>query len=432
MSRGGGGGFNDQRAGTSQPTSVSSDLVSMLVAIVVGLCVIFEPLVAGPARWLEYLSDGATSDDLVARTYLRFLMSMLSGLVFSCDLTAPLNSLSFCMEPFRNGGVGVRSEKLRRGTTMAGHARMESLVAMVKNIAEQGVPGSYLEAGVWRGGMSIVATAALQVYRLDSRPIYICDSYDGLPRPRKNSARVDENFYHDDRVYKRVLSVGEQQVLQNFDLFGVTRDKVVPIKGYFVDSLPPLRKALRRRGETLAILRMDGDMYDSTVDILYNLYDLVQVGGYIIIDDYGWDWGVSKEHSQQGRPSVGLFGAKDAVLDFRLLHGIEDNEHHIHDIDGGGAWFRKAREIVVQRDRYRSVLAENSSMSDALMPSMPRTRGQVQELQARWRELDDTRRQTAWRQGLKVYQDVKSRTPFNRSKWKEVIAEAPADIPWHL
>ena len=51
------------------------------------------------------------------------------------------------------------------------------------------------------------------------------------------------------------------------------------VPGYFVDSLPGLRTALKGRGETLAILRMDGDMYDSTMDILYNLYDLVSVGG---------------------------------------------------------------------------------------------------------------------------------------------------------
>jgi len=49
-------------------------------------------------------------------------------------------------------------------------------------------------------------------------------------------------------------------------------------------SLPPLREELLRRGERLAILRMDGDMYDSTADILYNLYELVEVGGFVVID----------------------------------------------------------------------------------------------------------------------------------------------------
>lgn len=405
----------------------------LIVCCSIRLCTGVEPLLSSSARWLQYLSQGRRLDDAVKRTYLRFLMTMLSGLTFSCDFTAPLNSLSYCMEPYREGGVGVRSEKLRYGITMAGHARMDSLVAMIEKVSVDGPSGSYLEAGVWRGGMSIIATAALQIYGIP-RPVYICDSYDGLPRPRENSARVDEKFYHDDRVYKRVLSVGEQEVLANFDLFGVSRANVVPVKGYFVNSLPPLRDDLQRRQEKLAILRMDGDMYDSTVDILYNLYDLVNVGGYIIIDDYAWGWGVANgEHDKQNSPSQGLYGAKDALLDFRQLHGIEDDAHAIHDIDGGGAWFRKMREVKVKRDRYQSVLANTTTMRDALVPHPRRTRGQVHALQARWREMDNGQRQTSWRQSLKVYEGLKAgRPPINRSNWREVIAEAPADVPWHM
>lgn len=229
-------------------------------------------LMSGPAPWLEYLSDNKPGlADQAKRIYLRFLMGMVSGLTLSCDMTAPLNSLAYCMQPFRNGGASVKSGKLRFGITMAGHARMESLIAMIEKASANGkLSGSYLEAGVWRGGMSIIATAALHVYG-SQRPVYICDSYEGLPAPRNNSARKDETFYHDNAIFKRVLSVGEQQVLNHFDMFGVPRTNVVPVKGYFVNSLPPLRDQLLSRHERLAILRMDGDMYDSTVDILYNL-----------------------------------------------------------------------------------------------------------------------------------------------------------------
>ena len=86
------------------------------------------------------------------------------------------------------------------------------------------------------------------------------------------------------------------------------------------------------RGERLALLRLDGDMYDSTIDIFYNLYDLVEVGGFIIVDDFGWHEDLMES-----------WGAKDAVLDFRAVHGIEDDAHIFHNIDDAGAWFRKAR-----------------------------------------------------------------------------------------
>jgi hypothetical protein len=131
--------------------------------------------------------------------------------------------------------------------------------------------------------------------------------------------------------------------------------------------------------------------------------------------------------------STSLFGAKDALLDFRQLHGIEDDKHMIHNIDGGGAWFRKVREINVDRSRYLSVLANNASMREVLMPGTQRTRGNVHALQAHWQKLEGTQtRQTEWREGLDVYSDVKGRQPFNRSNWRTVISEAPSHIPWHL
>ena len=180
-----------------------------------------------------------------------------------------------------------------------------------------------------------------------------------------------------------VLSVGEERVLGHFDLFGVPRTAVSTYKGYFVDSLPKLRRDLLARGERLAILRMDGDMYDSTADILYNLYDLVQVGGFVIIDDYSWGSGTAGRNA--GSESVSLYGAKDALLDFRTVHGIEDGDHPMHDIDGSGAWFRKAREVPLQRERYLRTLSSQATMRAALLPIPPRTRMQLRALEATWR-----------------------------------------------
>ena len=69
----------------------------------------------------------------------------------------------------------------------------------------------------------------------------------------------------------------------NFRAYRVLDDKVKFLKGWFKDTLPgaPIR--------SLAILRLDGDYYESTMDALTNLYDKLSVGGYVIIDDYGED-----------------------------------------------------------------------------------------------------------------------------------------------
>ena len=211
--------------------------------------------------------------------------------------------------------------------------------------------------------MSVFAAAAMQVYH-SHRPIYLADSFRGLPKPRVESSRPDEAWYTDTKI-NQTLAVGEQHVLGNFDTYGVPRDNVQTVPGYFVHGLPPVREKMLARGEKIAILRLDGDMYDSTIDILYNMYDLVAVGGYIIIDDFGWDHATKPAGGED--EAVPLFGAKKAVLDFRALHGIEDKDHAFHDVDGLCAWFRKTREVNLQRDRYLASLKSHGQKP--LMPS---------------------------------------------------------------
>ena len=94
-------------------------------------------------------------------------------------------------------------------------------------------------------------------------------------------------------------------------------------------------------------------MYDSTVDVLYNLYDLVEVGGFVVIDDFSWTSKMS-------------FGARDAIMDFRHLHGIEgDAAHAVRNIDSTGAWFRKMREVNLRRDLYEETLKRTENGSSA-------------------------------------------------------------------
>ena len=87
----------------------------------------------------------------------------------------------------RGGTAAPQHKLMRTSTSMAGLGRMSSLVSIINKVASERVAGSYLEAGVWRGGMSILATAALQLAGLGERPIYLCDSFAGLPMPREGS-----------------------------------------------------------------------------------------------------------------------------------------------------------------------------------------------------------------------------------------------------
>ena len=134
-------------------------------------------------------TTAATELEHHGASYLRMLMGALSGAALSCGLTDSLESLSSCLDPYRTGSVSIRSPKLRYSVTMAGHARMESLMQLIKQVATHGPSGSYVEAGVWRGGMSILATAALNVFGQGHRPVYVCDCLRGC-RDHAKARRV--------------------------------------------------------------------------------------------------------------------------------------------------------------------------------------------------------------------------------------------------
>jgi len=219
-------------------------------------------LIASPNSWMKHLSgvahqslDYAPHALKPANAYLNMLSGLLSSAALECNLAAEDNSLNVCQWNKRFG-----RDQPTYAVTMAGVSRMRSVEWMIAQLRERKILGAYLEAGVWRGGMSVFAAAALQVYHQPDRSIFLVDSFQGLPPPRDGSLRPDEAFYATDRKLNQSLAVGAQHVLSNFDLFNVRRDKVELFQGYFVNSLPPLRQRLLASGEKIAILRMDGDM----------------------------------------------------------------------------------------------------------------------------------------------------------------------------
>src|SRR4029077_10071518 len=108
--------------------------------------------------------------------------------------------------------------------------------------------------------------------------VWVADSFTGLPPP--DAAR----YPHDrgDRLHEfPQLAVTLERVRENFRRYGLLDDQVRLLPGWFRDTLPaaPI--------ERLAVLRLDGDLYESTIRALESLYYRLSVGGYIIVDDYG-------------------------------------------------------------------------------------------------------------------------------------------------
>lgn len=162
------------------------------------------------------------------------------------------------------------------GYTMIGSARLDNIEMCVRDVLENSVPGDFIETGVWRGGSAIFMRAMLRVCGCTDRIVWAADSFEGMPAPQSRSDGWDLSGIE-------LLSVSLEEVQRNFSRFGLLDDQVRFLKGWFCDTLPaaPIDK--------LAILRLDGDLYHSTMDALNNLYHKVSRGGYVIVDDYlGW------------------------------------------------------------------------------------------------------------------------------------------------
>src|SRR5687768_221485 len=163
------------------------------------------------------------------------------------------------------------------GYTMVGHKRLDNVQHCVEQILAEGIPGDFAEAGVWRGGTIIFIRALLNVHETTDRIVWAADSFEGMPPPLSPSDGLDLRALD-------YLKVSLEDVKQNIARFGLLDDQVRFISGWFSESLPsaPINR--------LALLRLDGDLYSSTIDVLNNLYPRMTPGGYVIVDDYhSWE-----------------------------------------------------------------------------------------------------------------------------------------------
>jgi hypothetical protein len=195
--------------------------------------------------------------------------------------------------------------------TMVGRQRLRNLRRAVESVIDEGVPGDIIEAGVWRGGASILARAVLAERGVTDRKVIVADSFEGLPPPSPDHPADRGSKLH---TYSQ-LAVSVEEVQANFARFGLLDDQVVFLKGWFRDTMP------RVEAPALAVMRLDGDMYESTIDPLVHLYDRLSSGGWVILDDY------------EASPPV-----QQAVRDFFAPRG---DAPPIQPIDRVGVFFRK-------------------------------------------------------------------------------------------
>jgi hypothetical protein len=196
---------------------------------------------------------------------------------------------------------------------MIGLRRLDNLDECIAAVLADGVPGDLMECGVWRGGAAIFMRAALAAHGDRDRSVWLADSFAGVPPPDPVA------FPEDARLLLhtcRALAVPREEVAANFARYGLLDDRVRFIEGWFRDTLPVAPV------ESLAVLRLDGDLYESTFVALEALYRKVAPGGFVIVDDYA------------------LEACRLAVDDFRADHGVDEPMVRV---DWTGVYWRKRR-----------------------------------------------------------------------------------------
>jgi len=178
--------------------------------------------------------------------------------------------------------------------TMIPLTALDNIESCFEDVIRTNVKGDFVEAGVWRGGACIFMRGLLKAYGITDRKVFVADSFQGLPKPEWEEDNGDKHH-----TYK-YLEVSLEEVKNNFKKYDLLDSQVVFLKGWFKDTLqtPQIEK--------LAILRLDGDMYGSTMETLIALYPKLSKGGYCIIDDWN------------------LPNAKKAVVKYRTKNNITD------------------------------------------------------------------------------------------------------------
>lgn len=146
------------------------------------------------------------------------------------------------------------------------------------------VPGDIVETGTWKGGSFAAMAKAWNQFDTCGRTLWAFDSFQGLPKithddleqhggkngskglfaaTRQQFDMTMGNILTTD-VYSRLLSTG----------------KINVVEGWFNETTP--NAAISQ----IAFLRLDGDLFSSTWDVLTSFYHLVAPGGYVYIDDY--------------------------------------------------------------------------------------------------------------------------------------------------
>jgi len=261
--------------------------------------------------------------------YLELMKRCLTNTLYDAPDLVPLGPRSaierLVVSAFRSWGITLARAKpaddRARGLdknpnahTMIGLERLGNIQSCVEQILQDGVPGDLIEVGVWRGGTAAFMRAILKAHGVFDRIVWLADSFEGLPAPDEERYPQDTGDLHHTSLW---MAIPLEEVQETFRRYGLLDNQVRYLKGWFKDTLP------HAPVDRLAVAHLDGDMYESTMESLVNLYPKLSPGSFIILDD----WGL-------------IPSCRRAIEDYRTANNITEP---IRPIDGVAVYWRRER-----------------------------------------------------------------------------------------
>jgi O-methyltransferase len=173
--------------------------------------------------------------------------------------------------------------------------RMYALYEAARYLTRSGIPGDYVECGVWRGGSSMLAALAFDEAGDAVRTMWLYDTFEGMSEPTERDRAFDspepvghewERLQEDGSIVLARASLDD--VRSSVSKVGIRPDRFNYVVGKVEDTLPA------RAPERIALLRLDTDWYESTRHELEHLWPRLAPGGVLIVDDYG-HWAGARE-----------------------------------------------------------------------------------------------------------------------------------------
>lgn len=233
-------------------------------------------------------------------------------LVKSSDLRSQFDDYKFRAGDFDKVHIDIIQKV--RPYTITSPERIFALIESVRYVVRNGIDGNFVECGVFKGGSMMVMALVLMGEGVTDRDLYLFDTFEGMPEPSEKDVDLTGKPAIEEFSQKKIsgesstwVNAPIDDVRQAMATTGYPMERVHFIKGLVENTIP------QNAPDSIAVLRLDTDWYQSTLHELEHLYPRLSTNGILIVDDYG--------HFQGARAAVDNYFGQ--VKPSPFLHRID-------------------------------------------------------------------------------------------------------------